>query len=83
MLIRHEAVNDYDVIAAINRAAFPGEDEARLVDLIRRDGPTVASLVAVDGSDVVGHVLGIELVPASLSGIGTGRVVYPDVFNQL
>lgn len=41
----------------MNRLAFGGDDEARLVDRLRSDGLVIASLVATEGESVVGHIL--------------------------
>lgn len=57
MRIRPETANDHAAITEVNRAAFGGDEEARLIDLLRRDALIIASLVAVDGTDVVGHIL--------------------------
>jgi putative acetyltransferase len=45
----------------VNRLAFVGEDEARLVDALRDGGYVRASLVAEEGGRVVGHVLFSDL----------------------
>jgi putative acetyltransferase len=57
--IRAEVAADHEAIAAVVRAAFGSEAEARLVDAIRASDSFVPelSLVAVDGNDVVGHVM--------------------------
>jgi putative acetyltransferase len=55
--IRPETAEDHAAITAVTRGAFGGDEEARLIDLLRRDGLIIASLVAVDGTDIVGHVL--------------------------
>ena len=58
MIIRAEALDDYDAIAEVNRAAFGGDAEARLVAWLRADRQVIASLVAVDESgQIVGHIL--------------------------
>ena len=59
--LREEAPADYDAIREVNRLVFGGEDEARLVDQLREDGEVIASLVAVDEEQVVGHILFSEL----------------------
>jgi len=59
--IRDETADDRDAIREVNRRAFGGEQEARLVDRLRDDGLVVASLVAVAGERVVGHILFSEL----------------------
>jgi putative acetyltransferase len=54
---RSAGPGDWPAIAAINRRAFGGEDEARLVDRLRRDGDVVAELVADEGGVAIGHIL--------------------------
>jgi len=44
-------------VLALNRLAFEGEDEARIIEALSRDGLSVLSLVAVDGATVTGHIL--------------------------
>ena len=57
MLIRPETRDDHAAIADVNAAAFGGDQEARLVDLLRKARLLIASLVAVDDSgQVVGHI---------------------------
>ena len=57
MRIRPEAPRDQDAIHTVHRRAFPGEDEARLVDDLRRDGNAAISLVAETERGIVGHIL--------------------------
>jgi putative acetyltransferase len=57
MTIRPERAADYAAIDAVNREAFEGEAESRLVRQLRRDGLVDVSLVADDGGEVVGHLL--------------------------
>ena len=64
MLIRAETTDDHASVATVNIAAFGGEEEARLVDLLRKERLLIASLVAVDDAEqVIGH---IALSPATL-----------------
>lgn len=59
VVVRAEEPGDHDAVRAVHVAAFPTDDEARLVDALRGDPSIVTelSLVAeVDGA-VVGHVL--------------------------
>ncbi len=56
-VVREETPADYDPIRDVNRLAFKQESEARLVDKLRADGDVVASLVAVEGDQVVGHIM--------------------------
>jgi putative acetyltransferase len=57
--VRPESPDDCDAIANVNRLAFGGEGEARLVEALRAsDGfDPELSLVAVGEGTVVGHVL--------------------------
>lgn len=54
--IRPEEPGDEPAIAAVLRAAFGHDVEARLVDGLRRDGDLSLSLVALGGDRIVGHV---------------------------
>lgn len=57
MEIREERVGDEDGIRRVHVAAFGGDLEARLVDLLRRRGKAINSLVADEHGQVVGHIL--------------------------
>lgn len=57
MEIRDECAGDVDAIRRLHFAAFGGEVEGRLVDLLRERGKAIVSIVAVEAGDVVGHVL--------------------------
>ncbi|MBI1814801.1 MAG: N-acetyltransferase [Deltaproteobacteria bacterium] len=59
LAIRAETIADYAAIHEINALAFGRDDEARLVEAIRASAEFIPelSLVAVDGTTVVGHVL--------------------------
>ncbi|MCG8416005.1 MAG: N-acetyltransferase [Pseudomonadales bacterium] len=61
--IRPECPADKDAIYAINVAAFPEDDEARLVNTLRDQATEIISLVAEQEGRIVGHLL---LSPASL-----------------
>ena len=73
MLIRPESVEDGEAIHHVNRAAFGRSAEATLVDRLRQDGLVVVSLVAVEDSRIVGHILFSRLP------IHTSLVVIPAV----
>ena len=77
MRLREEAPADYDAIREVNRLAFGGEDEARLVDQLREDGEVIASLVAVDEEQVVGHILFSELPIETDRGVRRGTALAP------
>jgi putative acetyltransferase len=57
VIIRDETISDVAAIRTVHRLAFAGEDEARLVDALRRSGDAVLSLVAERPDPIVGHVL--------------------------
>jgi len=57
MFIRDEESADVVGIRKVVEAAFPLPLEAELVDQLRMNGESVISLVAIDGSEIVGHVL--------------------------
>ena len=56
MIIRGETDADRAAIRRVEEAAFPGPDEAKLVDQLRADGDLHISLVADDDCEIVGHV---------------------------
>ena len=55
--IREEIPGDLKAIHRIHELAFDSPVEAQLVDLLRSRGKAIISLVAVDGEEVVGHIL--------------------------
>ena len=55
--IREETQADHDAIREVNRLAFEGEEEGLLVDRLRADGLLIASLVAEEQEQIVGHIL--------------------------
>ena len=59
VLIRSEAHGDREAIRRVNELAFAGPSEADLVDALRGSGAWVPelSLVADDGTGIVGHAL--------------------------
>jgi putative acetyltransferase len=84
--IRNEEANDIEQVRAIVRAAFPGDAESKLVDALRENGKVIVSLVAVNGNDVLGHILfsAVSTTPPSdARGIGLAPVaVRPDRQSQ-
>jgi putative hydrolase of the HAD superfamily len=82
--IRHEWPEDIPAIHRVNQRAFPHETEANLVDLIRDRGNMTLSLVALNGAEVIGHILfsPVTLQPSQngLHGLGIGPVaVVPEM----
>lgn len=57
MQIRPETEADYAAIRELNKAAFEGEAEAKLVDGLRQNAAPIISLVAEDAGSIVGHIL--------------------------
>lgn len=55
--IRAATAADHDAIAALNRAAFGGEEEVGIVARLRADDLVAAELVAVRAGAIVGHIL--------------------------
>jgi putative acetyltransferase len=61
MTIREETDTDFPDIADLTRAAFGGAYEVELIEKLRADRLVIVSLVAVEGSSVVGHILFSDL----------------------
>ena len=59
---RPETTHDMEAIRAVNRLAFGGDDEARLVDALRDGGYARLSLVAEIDRQIVGHILFSDLL---------------------
>ena len=75
--IREEIPADIAAIAEVNRAAFGGEDEVKLVDLLRSSGHVLVSLVALDGDRVIGHILFSPLVIETPDGERAAAALAP------
>jgi putative acetyltransferase len=73
MRIRDETPADIPLIYKVHAAAFPAEDEARLVDSLRADGDLVVSVVAEIGDEIVGHV-GFSRMQAPFRALGLAPV---------
>jgi putative acetyltransferase len=75
--IRNQESKDIDQVRNILRAAFHSDAESRLVDLLRSNGKATLSLVAVDGDEVLGHILFSPVSttpPTDAKGIGLAPV---------
>ncbi|HWQ18330.1 MAG TPA: N-acetyltransferase [Methanotrichaceae archaeon] len=74
VLVREETPNDILAIRNINERAFGQPAEAQIVDNLRANCAGILSLVAVDGDQVVGHILfspaRIELGEKQVEGMG-------------
>jgi putative acetyltransferase len=86
--IRTEVADDIEQVRTIVRTAFPSDAESKLVDKLRANGKAIIALVAVDGDDVLGHILfsPVSIIadsgsppPSDAKGIGlTPVAVRPD-----
>lgn len=75
--VRLEAPGDEPGVRAVELAAFPGPEEAGIVDAIRAEAPAGwQSLVAVDAdARIVGHVLLSPCPVEDAAGTEVGRVL--------
>ncbi len=65
IIIREEKEEDREAIRAVNEKAFGQPDEADIVDRLRKSCPGLLSLVALEGDEIVGHIL---FSPAKIEG---------------
>src|SRR5215475_7246849 len=78
MIIREEAPNDRPQISQVVRAAFGRMAEAHLVEQLRAEGDSVNALVAVEQTQIIGHVM-LSKMAAPFKALGLGPVsVRPD-----
>ncbi|MEA2528235.1 MAG: putative acetyltransferase [Thermomicrobiales bacterium] len=75
--IREETPADYDAIREVNRRAFGEENVAELVDHLRDDGVVIASLVASEAGQVLGHILFSETPIETEQGVLAGAILSP------
>lgn len=85
-MIRLEKTEDVMAVRGVNEQAFETPSEADLVDRLRTRGKLVASLVAVDGDRIVGHIaFSLVSITANpkLRGVGLGPMaVLPSMQRQ-
>jgi putative acetyltransferase len=78
MIIRDEEARDRAAVHDVVRDAFGRTSEAMLVDQLRADGDSVVSLVAVDDTAIIGHVM-LSKMTAPFKALGLAPVsVRPD-----
>jgi putative acetyltransferase len=84
--IRAEEAKDIDQIREVLQGAFPTPAESKLVDVLRANGKAIISLVAVNGIEVLGHILFSPVSttpPSNTKGLGLAPVaVHPEVQSQ-
>ena len=57
LTIRREMPEDIDSIRRVNEQAFGQKEEADIIDKLRNRAMVILSLVAVQGDQIVGHIL--------------------------
>lgn len=72
--IRDERPGDVHAIREVNRLAFARDDEGRIVDALRANGAATPSLVAVDDTVVVGHIMFSPVFVGEVQGAGLAPI---------
>lgn len=57
MQIRKETTKDWDTVFRLNVTAFETDEEANLVNALRKQASPIISLVAEEHGNIVGHIL--------------------------
>ncbi|MEL7040800.1 MAG: N-acetyltransferase [Pseudomonadota bacterium] len=81
--IRQVRAEDAEAVRALNDAAFGTPDEAQIVDQLANDGDSLASLVAHNDRQILGHIQFFKIaVDGADLAAGLGPMsVQPDVQN--
>jgi putative acetyltransferase len=88
IIIRPETKADYETIRKVNKKAFKGKNESKLVDAVREEDGFIPelSLVAVKDGAVVGHILFSPVVikgAAEIPALALAPMsVFPEFQNQ-
>ena len=85
--IREEQAGEYQVIRQVIVAAFGGDTEAALVELLRHRNRAPVALVAVSDNKIVGHIMfspvTITLAPKAFRAVGLAPLsVLPEFQRQ-
>ena len=82
--VRPEQPGDEAAIRDLNDAAFGQPDESRIIDVLRKSGRVVLSLVAIDGAEIVGHILftPVTIDSASVRALGLGPMAVAPAFQR-
>lgn len=82
--IRQAEADDADAITALNDLAFDNPDEAKIVTQLAQDGDSLASLVAHNDREIVGHIQFFRiLVDGADVACGLGPMsVHPEVQSR-
>lgn len=63
--IRPAEAADREAIFALHLSAFPTSAEARLVESLAADGEAMLSVVAAEGTDIIGHVMFSRMIASA------------------
>ncbi|MCK5173377.1 MAG: N-acetyltransferase [Planctomycetes bacterium] len=77
LVIREEKPEDIAGIRLVNESAFEQPAEANIIDKLRQNCDGLLSLVAIDGDDIIGHVLFSPAVIDSEHGMVIGMGLAP------
>ena len=84
--VRHERPGDEEAIARVHDRAFGQLTESRIVAAVRHAGRAAISLVAVDDSAIVGHILftpvAIDSPGPPISALGLGPMAVLPEFQR-
>lgn len=83
--IRNEEEKDHQQVREIVQAAFPTVAESKLVDALRANGKATISLVAVNGDEVLGHILFSPVSttpPSDARGVGLAPVAVRPLYQS-
>ena len=75
--LREEQAKDIRAIRDVNEIAFGGPAEADVVDKLRQTCSELLSIVAVDGNEIVGHILFSPVTVESNDGVIRGMGLAP------
>jgi putative acetyltransferase len=78
MIVQAENSSHYAAVHTLHAEAFPSPAEANLVEQLRRDGDAILSLVAIEQTHVIAHVM-FSKMSAPFRALGLAPVsVAPD-----
>ena len=85
--IRPETTEDIDAIRSLNEQAFDQKDEADIIEKLRNRSALTVSLVAVQGNQIVGHILfspvTIESEESSITAVGLGPMAVLPAYQRM
>ena len=85
-VVRAERPEDGVAIRRLNQLAFGRPEEANLVDALRQAGKARVSLVALEGEEVVGHILfspvSVPSAGSTLAAVGLGPMAVLPEFQR-